>query len=362
MHILHTEWSDGWGGQEKRIYTEMLGMRARGHEVTLATRSSCQLGVRAADAGIPVVHLPFCGKFDFGSVRQLRKLIRNEEIDVVNTHSGIDSWVGGMAARLAGCVLVRTRHLNIPLKRNWHNFVHFLPQRIVTCGEEMRNTLICSQDFPSAQLASIPTGIDFSTFRASQPRSTVRAALGIAENAFLILMVAVIRSVKRHEVAIRAFQRFQATVPDAVLVLAGEGPLAAVMQQLCEELCVADSVRFLGHRDDIPDLMQAADMLLLTSRSEGVPQAVTQGLGMGLPVLATAVGGVPELVIDGETGLLAPAEDIKALATGMAHLHDDVALRARLGAAGHTHALAHYSIEAMLDATEKLYADILADR
>ncbi len=362
LTILHTEWSDGWGGQERRIYSEMLGMRARGHRLILAARPTCALARKAAEAGLQVEHIPFKGKFHWPSIRRLREIIRREEVDIVNTHSGKDSWVGALAARLAGTALVRTRHLNLPLHRSWYNFVHFLADRIVTCGEAMRRKLIAEHGFPPEQLASIPTGIDFASFQPQSSRNEVRTALNIAPTAYLVLMAAVIRGVKRHEVAVRAFAQFHRNRPDAVLVLAGEGPMRIDMERLVAELNIVAAVHFLGHRDDIPDLMQAADVLILTSDSEGVPQAVTQGLGLGLPVVATAVGGVPELVIDEQTGLLVPKERPDLIAAALTRLAADPALAARLGAAARDHAQGHYSLTAMLDATEQLYAAVLAER
>ena len=362
MRILHTEWSDGMGGQEIRILTEMIGMQKRGHDIMLATRPSCALGKRAGEAGIPVFHLPFAGKFDPATIFGVRRLVREQRVEIVNTHSGIDAWAGGIGARLAGAGLVRTRHLNLPLHRNWTNFVHYLPQRLVTCGQTMRQLLIDEHGFPPEEVVSIPTGIDFSVFQPRRERAEVRRELGIADDAWLLLMVAVIRGVKRHEVAIRAFAEFAPSCPRAVLVLCGEGPMRPDMEQLCRDCGVADKVRFLGHRSDVPDIMAAADALLLTSRSEGIPQTISQGMGIGLPVVATAVGGVPELVQDGRTGFLAPAEDVAAVAAAIGRLAADPALAAELGANGKRFAQERLSLDAMLDATERLYGAILAER
>lgn len=357
--ILHTEWSDGWGGQERRIHAEMLGMQRRGHKVMLAARPSCILARQAAADGIPVEYVDFAGKFHLPSILRLKAIIAREGVQVVNTHSGIDSWVGAFAARLAGVKLVRTRHLNLPLHRRWYNFVHFMAHRIVTCGEAMRRNLIEAHGFPPAQLASIPTGIDFSRFAPTKARAAMRAELGVAPSCFVVLMVAVIRGVKRHEVAIRAFAELLQQQPDALLLLAGEGPMQVDMERLSAELGIAAQVRFLGQRSDIPDLLQAADAVLLTSRSEGVPQAITQALGLGKPVVATAVGGVPELVLDGETGLLVPSERPDLTAQALLRLVREPDLAARLSQGAEAHARQHYSLEAMLEATERVYAEIL---
>lgn len=360
--ILHTEWSDGWGGQERRIVAEMAGLQARGHRLWLATRPHAAIAAKAREAGIEVLTLPFSGKLDPATILPLARLIRRERVDVVNTHSGIDSWVGAFAARLGSCHLVRTRHLNLPLHRRWYNFVHYMADRIVTCGEAMRHNLIDNCGFPPAQVASIPTGVDLSRFNPLRVRDQVRQDLELAPDAYVVLMVGVIRAIKRHEVALRAFARFRQTVPNARLLLAGDGPMRHDMEALAAQLELGDSVRFLGHRDDVPDLMGAADCLLLTSRSEGVPQVLTQGLQCGLPVVATAVGGVPEVILAEQTGLLVAAEDIDGVTTALLRLHGDAALAARLVAAGRRHVAEHFSLEAMLDATEQLYAEILGNK
>jgi glycosyltransferase involved in cell wall biosynthesis len=357
--VLHTEWSDGWGGQEHRILNEMLGMQRRGHRVLLATRARAKIAERAQRAGIPVFTLPFAGKFDLRTILPLAKLAKREKVDIINTHSGNDSWCGGLAARLAGVKLVRTRHLNLPLKRSWHNFVHELPACIVTCGDTMRRQLRDECGFPERRLASIPTGVDFEQFAPSKTREQVRAELGFTDREWLILMVGVIRAVKCHNLALHAFAQVWQKHPQARLLLAGDGPLLGDMEQLAAELGITAAVRFLGHRDDVPDLMTGADCSLLTSRSEGVPQALTQALGMGLPTVATAVGGVPELVIDGETGLLAPFGDEAAVAAALNRLLEDGALARKLAAAAQRHARGHYSLHAMLDATETLYARVM---
>ena len=356
--VLHTEWSDGWGGQERRIINEMAGMQARGHTVWLATRPQARIAREARARGIRVETLPFAGKFHLPTIAGLVRLIRREGVKIVDTHSGIDSWAGGLAAKWAGVALVRTRHLNNPLRRHPFNFVHYLPDRVVACGEEMRRHLVEGCGFPSEQVVSIPTGIDFGRFRASEERASVRSRIGVAEGDWVVLMVGIIRSVKRHELALEAMTRLLPELPAMRLVLAGDGPRMEAMRELARKLGIADRVIFLGHRDDVPDLLTAADAFLLTSRSEGVPQAVTQALGCGLPVVATRVGGVPELVIHERTGLLAEAEDVVGIARALLRLAHDPVLAMRLGAAGREHVHRHFSLDAMLDATERLFDEI----
>ena len=357
--VIHTEWSDGWGGQEHRIVSEMAGMQARGHRVLLAARVGAAIIEHARTQGIEVRTLPFAHKMDLRTILTLRRWVRDEGFQIIHTHSGIDSWNGALAAKSSGAKLIRTRHLNIPLHRNWLSFVHYMYEALISCGELMRRQLIEVSGFPAGQVFNIPTGIDFDRFQPQRSRAAVRAELGLTDQHYAIVMVGVLRGVKRHVIGIRAFAKLQASLPHARLLLVGDGPLEANCKALVTELGLSSAVTFLGYRSDVADLMIAADAALLTSSSEGVPQAVTQGLGLALPTVATEVGGVPELIIHEQTGLLVPAEDIDAVAAALLRLAHDPALATQLGLAGQLHVQRNFSIESMLDRTETLYGQVL---
>jgi glycosyltransferase involved in cell wall biosynthesis len=363
LKILHTEWSDGWGGQERRILLECEGLMARGHQVEIATRESCWTAKEARSRGIPTAFFPMARKLDFVSIRQLRAHLRQGRFDVVHTHSGIDAWIGGIAAKWAGTpALVRTRHLFMPFHRSPLNFVHYLPDRLFCLGDTMRTMLVDECGFPDREVVNIPTGIDFGQFRPSRNRSEVRAELGVGDDEFLVLVVGVLRGVKRHDIAIDGFARFLKAGGRGRLVLAGDGPMRSNMEELVRSLGIEDQARLLGHRTDVPDLMGAADTLLLTSRSEAQSQALTQGIGLGIPAVATAVGGVPEVVVHERTGLLVPPGDPDAVAIALHRLADNPTLRRQLGDAGREHANRRYSLAAMLDATEAAYRTVLEEK
>ncbi len=160
MRILHTEWSDGLGGQEKRILSESLGLAERGHYVALVCREHARIKGEAGRLGIDVHTLPLRKPYDIESIMRLTSFIKSNRFDIVNTHSGVDSWIGGIAAKFANIpVLARTRHLNIPLKRSIINFIHYLPDVYITCGDNMRNNLVSNCRFPAEKVVSIPTGV-----------------------------------------------------------------------------------------------------------------------------------------------------------------------------------------------------------
>lgn len=360
VHILHTEWSNGSGGQERRILSESVGMLKRGHRVTIATGADCWIAGEARRLGIPVEICPMRGKADLTAIRALMRFCRRENVDVLHAHSGIDSWVGGIAAKFAGVPAVRTRHLFLPLKYNPINFVHYLFDRFFALGETMRTMLVKECGFPAEKVINIPTGIDFSSFSPRYTKQEKRALLQIDNDVFVVLTVAVIRGVKRHDVAIRAFKLFHKKFPNSRYLIAGEGPMRSDMEHLASELGIQEAVHFLGHRTDIADLIQAADVMLLTSRSEAQSQALTQSIGLGLPVVATAVGGVPEVVLHEKTGLLVPPDDPDGACSALLRIAQDPAFAKLLGERGKIHAQQHYSLEVMLDRSEAVYQQLCA--
>lgn len=339
--------------------SEMAELQRRGHQLLLVTRPGALIADRARAAGLEVRLLPFSGKGNLSTIIPLRRWIREGNYQIVNTHSGIDSWIGMFATRGTRVKLIRTRHLNIPLKRSWHNFVHYAYDRVITCGEVMRDRLINDCGFSPEQLVSIPTGIDFDAFHPMRRREEVRVELGATRETFLVLMVGIVRSVKGHDLALKAFAEFRAIWPDACLVIAGDGPKLSESLVLAEKLGIAQNVAFLGFRDDIADLMNAADVLLLSSRSEGIPQAVTQAMGTGLPVVATAVGGVPELISDGMTGILVPPNDAESMSIGLMRVADERRWANGLGRRAKAFVRGRYSLARMCDATEQLYQETL---
>jgi glycosyltransferase involved in cell wall biosynthesis len=298
------------------------------------------------------------GKADLRAIRALIRFCRRESVDILHTHSGIDSWVGGIAAKFAGVPAVRTRHLFLPLKYNPINFVHYLFDRFFALGETMRNMLVKECGFPPEKVINIPTGIDFESFAPRYSRQEIRSTLKINDDVFVVLTVAVIRGVKRHDVALKAFKILHTKFPTSLYLIAGEGPMRSDMERLASELGIDGAVRFLGHRTDVADLMRAADVMLLTSRSEAQSQALTQSIGLGLPVVATAVGGVPEVVLHEKTGLLVPPDDPDRTASGLLRIAEEPMFAKSLGEQGKAHALQHYSLKVMLDRSEEVYKQL----
>ncbi len=358
MRILHTEWSDDLGGQEKRVLSEAAGLRDKGHEVTIVCRENAKINGEAQKAGLEVKTLPLRKPYDVESILKLTTFIRKKRFDVVNTHSGIDSWIGGIAARLAGTpVLVRTRHLNIPLKRSPLNFIHYLPDMYITCGENMRENLVKQCGFPPERVISIPTGVDEEFFNVERNRERKRR-FGVDDpDASVVVNIGILRRVKGHEVTLKAASIVAKVIPEARFLLVGEGPRRKALQQMTDEMGLKNVI-FTGFIDDVKEVLAVADLSVLSSWSEGLPQSLLQAMAAGVPVVATKVGGIPEVVKDGETGFLVEPGDHKGLAEKIIMTLQDGVDKNMLERAREVVKRSH-TTERMIERIEALYMDLL---
>ena len=360
--ILHTESSVGWGGQEIRILTEAVSLRGRGHRILVACHPQSQLARRAKKAGLEVFLLPFRRPIDPWLTWPIYRLVKRESVDLVNTHSSVDSWTASVAARLVKVPVIRTRHLGVPIKRDPFSrlvYTH-LADRIITTGEAIRRLLIHDLKLDPSTLVSIPTGIDLDRFDPNKvERGAVRRELGLGEDAALVGIVAVLRSGKDHGIFLKAIPLVVKAVPSARFVIAGDGPQRRRIVELIAEMGLGRFTLMVGHREDIPELLAAFDVVVSTSKTEGIPQSLIQALAMERPVVATDVGGVPEVIRDGKSGLLVPPGDHEALASAIVRLllEDETALG--LGRQGRRLVEKEYSLGTMLDRLEVLYQGLL---
>jgi glycosyltransferase involved in cell wall biosynthesis len=360
--ILHTEWSSGWGGQEQRIILECRKAMERGHKVLIACQPGSGILARAQEADIPTVTVVMRSAYDLRAVLQLVRLIRSHAIDVVNTHSGKDTWLGSFAARLAGVrLLVRTRHLSNPISTSPLNFVHRMADGIITTGVAIRQDLITRNRLPAERIISIATGVSAGRFNPQAvDAAAVRAELGLPLGGQVVTMVAVLRSMKRHDLFVEAARLLSARFPAVHFLIVGDGPGRVSIEAMVRDAGLQGRITMTGYRQDIERILAASNVVALTSdRFEGVPQSLSQAMAMGLPVVAAPVGSIAELVLDGETGLMATCGDAASFADAIGRLLDDPGLRQRIGEAARRHILESYTDDIMIDRTTTFYHQLL---
>ncbi|MBF0625486.1 MAG: glycosyltransferase family 4 protein [Magnetococcales bacterium] len=357
LHILHTEASEGWGGQEIRILTEAAGLIGRGHRVELVCTPDSTILRAAPGYGVPVTALPI-GRKNWRGWQALREFLIRRQPDVVVSHSSTDSWLTAIA-RLSlphPPPLVRLRHISAPVPHNALTRWLYLraSRQIVTTGEALKQTLMRDNGYPPERLVSIPTGIDLTRFTPGN-RAAARAATGLPAAGPLLGIIATLRSWKGHDDLLDAFALLARDSPHPTLVIVGDGPRQAAIEARIANHGLGQRVILAGKQTDVVPWLRALDIFVLPSyANEGVPQALMQAMACGLPVVTTPVGSIPEIIEPGVTGLLVPPRDPPCLARELALLLNDPHRRAMLGAGALAMARWRCGLEIMLDRMEDL--------
>src|SRR5262249_15154344 len=231
--------------------------------------------------------------------------------------------------------------------------------RVIGVGEAVRQALIANEGLSSDRVGVVYNGVDLERYGfRDEERARVRGELGLAATDYAILQVARLDYLKDHATALRTMADVVQTAPNARLLLVGEGPELPKIEHTIHELGLERHARLLGLRADVPRLLAGADAFLLTSISEGIPVTLIEAMAAKLPIVSTAVGGVPEVVVDGETGLLAPSGDDRALAACLNRLETDPELARRFSEAGGDRPERVFSEPRMHDQYRALYEEL----
>lgn len=305
---------------------------------------------------------------DVVSLVRIVRLLRQDRPDVVHTHMAKAGTLGRIAARLTGVPLVvHTYHGHVfhgyfsPAKTKVFLTVERalakMTSRIVVVGEGQAEE-IASYGLPRRKIVPIRLGLELERFlEAERYRGQFRAELSVQPDVPLVGIVARLVPIKAHEDFLRAAAVVRSSVPEAQFLVIGDGERRAELEALSARMGLTDCVRFLGWRRDLPRVYADLDVVALCSRNEGSPVALIEALASARPVVATAVGGVPEVVVHGETGLTVPAGDSNALAGAIVAQIVDKARAQRMGDAGRWHVYPRYSWKRLVDDVRGLYVD-----
>jgi len=347
--------ADGWGGVERWFLDTAEGLRARGHRVLSAGRPGSLWVERSRKAGFETRETPLHGDFPWREARALARWMRGERVDLLATklHRGIRA--GGLAARLAGGVPVVAFMGLVEVRRGWRfalTYRLFL-DRILTLAPGMRREILEIGRFPPEMVEAIPYGVVPSAYETPpEVAARARAGLGALPGETLLVAAGRLHEQKRFDVLLEAFRSVLRGAPAARLAIVGTGKLRGALEEQARALEVAGRVTFAGFRTDMPAVLAAADLFVMSSDDEGLPMVVLEAMASGLPVVATEVGALRDLVEEGVHGRLVPPRDPGALAAAVAAmLRDRERLRA-MGAAARERIREQYPLERCLDRTE----------
>lgn len=355
------------GGAE--VLAARLGRRLRDryHFLYACLDGLGPLGEQLRAEGFQVEVLDRQPGVDWRMTFRLSRFLRREGVDLIHAHQ-YTPFFYALAARLLyrRPPILFTEHgrsyPDFPRRKRMiaNRLLLQRRDRVIGVGEAVRQALIHNEGIPAKRVEVVYNGIDVAAFANGKPnRAAVRAELGLGADDFVLLLVARLDPIKDLATAVRTAGRVARQFPRARLVLVGEGPERAPVEALIRDQGLGEHVRLLGLRHDVARLLPAADVFLLTSISEGIPVTVLEALAAGVPVVATDVGGLPEIIVDGQNGFLAPARDDAALAERVVRLAKDVNLRAQLAEKGRREAEARFTEAQMHAGYEQLYREML---
>ncbi|MGY6710693.1 MAG: glycosyltransferase family 4 protein [Rhizobiaceae bacterium] len=349
MSVLHLWHSRGWRGGENQflLLASHLADPWRGH---LGAPAGSELA-RRLDGVLPFHALRCNGLFDPGSALAARSLMTRHGIRLIHAHDAHALSTAIVARIGTGARLVVSRRNAFPIKSGWK---YRAADAVVAVSSAAAGEL-AKAGIAESRITILPDAVDLAELDAAAPE---RQDVGSAEA--VVLCVAAFSAEKDHATLLQAWAEIETAHPTAELHLAGSGKLEEELRGLAASLSL-ERLRFLGWRDDVAALIKGADMVVLSSRTEGLGSSLCQAQAAGKAVVATAAGGIPEAVQDGDTGLLSPPGNAPALAANIMALLTDATRRQRMGEAGRARARTDFAPRRIARAHEALYASLLSD-
>jgi glycosyltransferase involved in cell wall biosynthesis len=374
VHVI-TE-SVPYGGAQRNTFLTVKGLAGDGYDVELICGPGGPLVDEARAAGVPVHVMddlvrPVHPLKDCRALWQLYRTFRSRRYGIVHTHSVKAGLLGRLAAWCAGVpVIIHTLH-GVPFRITddfksrfyivYERLLGLITRSFICVGEALRQEISAWKIAPEEKLVTIYSGIDFSSYAPKRTPGEIRRALGLQEAWPIVGCIGRLSEQKAQDYLVEAVALLRGKYPRIHLLLVGEGGLRPRLEQKIAEFGAAGHVSLLGERDDIADLLDIFDVYAMASRWEGVGRALTEAMHAALPVVATPVNGVVELIAHEQTGLLVPVENPRALADGLARLASDPEFARRLGANARERARELMGSERMVRAIEDLYGK-LGDR
>ena len=368
--VLHLLTGRVFAGAEEHALSILTRMRAHGFEPCLAAPGALieAMEPNLSAAGVKCLPLEFSSRLDVPTSARLLRFMRRENIAILHCHLFTASLSGAGVARMAGVgAVLETCHgpevwrMGKGLRASFwvDRQVGRLVDKYIAVSHAAARHLSETKRVPKNKIRVIHNGRDLDRFGStnSQRRAATRNSLGLRDEP-TILTLARLDEQKGHRHLIDALAKVAAHRPDVVTILAGEGPLEDRLRAQSTALGLTERVRFLGYRRDVPELFEAADMVVLPSLYEGLPLVAIEALAAGRPMVATEVDGTPEVVIHEQTGLLVPPANPTALAAAIERLLDNPELASRLAADGRKFVRENFALQRQIEETVALYSEL----
>ncbi|MBC8171403.1 MAG: glycosyltransferase [Anaerolineae bacterium] len=364
MRIMYIIDSTKFGGAEMLLLA-MVQRYAPDHEVSVVYFTHGPLYEDYIKLGVKIQRITTKGLKDPLVFPRLISLMRSEKPDVVHTHLSKSDFLGLPAALIAGVpARISTIH-NVDqwrqnrlfsfIMRQWERVVH----HHIAVSSKVRDYVLEYSHYPASKITTIDNGVDTDQFNPTKITPVSKAEWNIPADAPVIGMVARLEASKAHHLLLDAAALVVKAMPKVRFLIVGEGPLRPDLEAQREQLGLQQNVIFAGLRRDVPNIMAMLDIVTFSSKWEGLPVAMLEGMAMARPIVSTSVGGIPDVITSGKNGLLAPSGDAHALAEGYLKVLNDPALAKSLGDAARQTVIERFSAAAMHQNILDLYNTIL---
>lgn len=371
LRVLFVCLSPGWGGMEMYLHRTGVPLRERGHEVVIAALPGSPTARAATEAGLTLAEVPY-GPAQAFAVPRLAGVLRDHRIDVVHVNRSRDLGRVALAMKLAGRRgVVFTEWMGVRRSKRdpYHAWVYSQVDRVLSISQECQRGNLEALPITAAQSRVLYGGVDLRGFDPAlyPDQRALRRDFGLPEEGVLVGLIGRISRMKGHEVLAAAAALLAPRHPDVHFVMVGDGgsghggeaDVMAELQQLAARPPLAGRLHFTGYTARIPEANKALDVATCCSEREAFGFTVIESMAMGLPVVASDTGAMPELVLDGETGALFRQGDGADLAAKLEPIVTDAARRRAMGAAARDRAVERFSMERHLDDLVAIYRDVV---
>lgn len=374
LSVCHIASGDLWAGAEAQIATLLRSLAAR-NEIDLCALllNPGRLAEEVKSLGIEVKVIPESQTGFFGIYSQAARFLRNRGVRILHSHRYKENVLAAMLAqRYRIPIVVRTQHgLPEPVKGIGHfkqrclqSLDRFVARRATDCiisvSTELSSHL--ARQIGAQKIVVIPNGVNRSVVQSQLSVGEAKARLGMPRDCCVIGTAGRLEPIKRLDIFLKAARQIAGEKPGVFFVIAGEGREEAKLRDLSQSLGLADRVLFLGHRQDVYDVLRAMDVLVLCSDHEGLPMVMLEALCLGVVVVAREVGGLPEVIKNGVNGILVKSGEPDALARGCMEVLLDESARKRLAEAGACLVAENYSAEMVGARVAQIYASLARAR
>jgi len=302
--------------------------------------------------------------YDYKFLKNIIQIVKQNRIDLIHSHTWGTDFYSYWASVILGIPMITTVHNRYYIFEKWSrrfSYKVFISQikKIVSVSKDIQSLLREELKLAPQKIKLIYNGIDTRKFEDKKDLEKIRKELNLSPDELILGYVGNLREVKDHHTLILSFNRISSLFPQAKLLIVGDGELKPNLVKLCVELGLENKVLFLGHREDVHSLLNLMDIFVLSSHSEGCSISILEAMASEKPVVATRVGGNPELILEGKTGFLVPSAEPEKLAEKIIFLLKDEKLRRKMGEEGKKRVKEKFSLEGMLKKYEELYSLIL---